>query len=65
MNILQNIDRLMTLIEARQRYSIMIKDYSDKARKGTSMRSIQDNYKVMLKVNDSKITKDLDVKYRE
>ena len=55
----------MTLIEARQRYSIMIKDYSDKARKGTSMRSIQDNYKVMLKVNDSKITKDLDVKYRE
>ena len=43
----------------------MIKDYSDKARKGTSMRSIQDNNKVMLKVNDSKITKDLDVKYRE
>ena len=43
----------------------MIKDYSDKATKGTSMRSIQDNYKVMLKVNDSKITKDFDVKYRE
>ena len=43
----------------------MMKDYSDKARKGTSMRSLKDNYKVMLKVNDSKITKDLDVKYHE
>jgi hypothetical protein len=65
LKILQDIDRLMTLIEARQRYSIMMKDYSDKARKGMSMRSLQDNYKVLLKVNDSKITKDLDVKYRE
>ena len=43
----------------------MMKDYSDKARKGTSMRSLQDNYKKMIKVNDSKITNDLDVKYRE
>ena len=42
-----------------------MKDYSDKARKVTSMRSLQDNYKLMLKENDSKITKDLDRKYRE
>ena len=43
----------------------MMKDYSDKARMGKSIRSLQDNYKVMIKVNDSKITKDLYLKYRE